>query len=185
MAFQHSQVFLLYALPAYVGDGMWWGTVPYFPERIFSPPSKETPKDHLGAMKQINKSLQLRVQWLPHTLKHACQPARLLLSPEVLLFDIGKNSSVPSRLLPHWWWGWERAFQQDDCSTRWVPTQLSTTTCPPVLYLYETRALLTLWGTCSLPSLSTPFFKTLQASEVSEVDNVSWKFLEVFPILEV
>lgn len=79
-----------------LGDGR-WGTKPHYPEKVLSPPSKETQKDHLGAMKQINKSLLLRARWLPLTqqmLRSNVLPKRVLLS------DIARTSLSPTGCFP-------------------------------------------------------------------------------------
>lgn len=71
-----------------LGDGR-WGTKPHYPEKVLSPPSKETQKDHLGAMKRINKSLLLRARWLPLTQKMLRSN---VLPKRVLLSDIARTS---------------------------------------------------------------------------------------------
>lgn len=98
-----------------------WSTKPHYPEKVFSPPSKETRKDHVGAVKQINKSLLRRAWWLPLTQ----QMLRSNVLPKgVLLSDKSEDISLPNRLLPRRWGEWEGASEWDGQHTATIRSHL-------------------------------------------------------------
>lgn len=149
-----------------MGDGK-WGTKPHYPEKVFSPPSKETQKDHLGAIKQINKSLLLRAWWLPLTqqmLRSSVLPKRVLLS------DISEDISFPNRLLPRWWGEWELVFERDGHHTAIIRSLFSMS-----LTLHEIKVVFTLHWTHPLPSLLPPFFENTVGKWCRQL--IPWKVL--------
>lgn len=156
-----------------LGDGR-WGTKPHYPEKVLSPPSKETQKDHLGAMKQINKSLLLRARWLPLTqqmLRSNVLPKRVLLS------DIARTSLSPTGCFP-----------KGEENESWLQSEMVNTQPPygaisafPVLTLHEIRVVFTLGWPHSLPGLFPPSFgnmagKWCRQVDTTEVLRISFQF---------
>lgn len=145
-----------------LGDGR-WGTKPHYPEKVLSPPSKETQKDHLGAMKQINKSLLLRARWLPLTqqmLRSNVLPKRVLLS------DIARTSLSPTGCFP-----------EGEENESWLQSEMVNTQPPygaisafPVLTLHEIRVVFTLGWPHSLPGLFPPSFENMAGKWCRQVD---------------
>lgn len=152
------------------------------PGRIFSPPSKETQKDHLGAMKPIYKPCFSRVWWLPCTqqmlgIQDAAEPQGAPIwsrqepfCPQQVTFLLGRGMGAGFRAggSPH--------------SHHLEPSQLSMATRPSPFRRSE-------WSSCSLHclhSLSTsslPSWKTWQGSGGDNRCHAS--SLEFFPILAV